>query len=132
MKGFMIARAFLIQPSEINLGNFLSRLFRTFELMACIVLSPEPRQALGVDLLVMVCLTDMQAGRVPHPIANIDILSIKCPICFKFLIVWVFNCLSSFAGGEESLPWPKSRFPPTWVFFWPPWHTSLHFRFLDV
>ena len=129
MKGFMIARAFRIQPSEMNLGNFLSRLFRTLKLMACIALSLEPRQTLGVDLLVMVCLTDMQAGRVAHP--NIDTLSIKCPICFKFLIVWVFNGLSSSLGEKRACLGPSPDFLLQGFFSGLP-GTPLHFCFLDV
>ena len=70
----------------MNLGNFLSL---------------EPHQTLGVDLLLMVYLTDTRAGRVRH--RNTDRSSFKCRTCFKSLIVWVFNCLSSFAGGEKSV-----------------------------
>ena len=42
MKSFMIARVSRIQPKELNLGKFLSRLFQALKIMACIVLSLEP------------------------------------------------------------------------------------------
>ena len=95
--------------------------------MVCIVLSLEPHRTLDVDLFVMVYLTGTRAGRVRHP--NMDISSIKCPICSKFLTAWAFNYFSSFPGGEGKAPWPQSRLPPMRSFLRPPWHLSelIHF-----